>query len=279
MIECVPNFSEGRDLPVVRAIEAALTVPLLHSTSDADHNRTVLTFAGDRDAVEQAAFRAIEKAVELIDIRRHEGVHPRTGAADVVPFIPLSGSTLVECAEAARHFGKRVWGELRVPVYFYEAAAVREQCVRLENVRRLASTLPPDVGDGVHPTAGVCIIGARKFLIAWNINLRTTDVRVAREIASAIRESNGGFPAVKALGLALPERGQVQVSMNLVDFERTALHTVFDRVRELCRARGVEIEGSELIGMIPRAALDGSRGHDLRWLNFHPGGILENMIV
>lgn len=283
IVECVPNFSEGRDPLIVngiaRAIDETPRLRLLDKTSDPDHNRSVFTFAGDPDAVGAAAFEAVRVAAGTIDITRHAGVHPRLGAADVVPFVPVHAVSLRDCASFARSVGARIWRELGVPVYLYEAAALRPECRRLENVRRLARAgLAPDFGEGRHPTAGACVVGARKFLIAWNINLRTTDVFAAREIARAIRESNGGLPAVKALGLPLASRGEVQVSMNLVDFETTPLHVVFDAVAEECTRRGIEIAGSELIGMIPAAALEGSRGHNLHWLNLRPELVLENCL-
>jgi glutamate formiminotransferase len=283
IIECVPNFSEGRDPVIVSAIGRAVSaVPgaaLLDTTSDQDHNRSVLTFAGVPDAVINAAFETVREAAARIDLTRHAGVHPRVGVADVVPLVPVEGITLDECAALARLLGKRLWGELRIPVYLYEAAALRPETRRLENVRKLAPAgLAPDFGEGRHPTAGASVVGARKFLIAWNINLRTTDVAFARRIAREIRASSGGMPAVKSIGLPLESRGQVQVSINLVDFEQTPLYAVFDAVKERCDAAGVEVAGSELIGMIPDAALRSSAGHDLRWENFRPELVLENRL-
>ena len=276
-VECVPNFSEGRDPMVVSGIgEAVRSVEdarLLDTTSDADHNRSVLTFIGPAAAVGEAAFRAVRAAAERIDLSKHAGVHPRLGAADVVPFVPPV------CADLAHAVGERIWDELRIPVYFYEAAARRAECARLENVRRLApGGLKPDVGEGRHPTAGVCVVGARKFLVAWNINLRSKDVSVAKNIAREIRESSGGLAAVKAIGLPLVTRGEVQVSINLVDFERTPLWVVFDAVARRCAARGIEIAGSELIGMIPEEALESSGGHDLRWMNLRPELVLPSLV-
>lgn len=282
-VECVPNFSEGRDPVIVeriaQAVERTREALLLDRTSDPDHNRSVLTFAGSPEGVVNAAVAAVAQAVASIDITRHAGVHPRLGAADVVPFVPVEGLTLPHCAELARTAGQRIWDELRVPVFLYEAAALRPECNRLENVRRLAPEgLVPDIGSGRHPTAGACVVGARKFLIAWNINLRSRDLDFARATARDIRESSGGLSAVKALGLPLESRGEVQVSINLVDFEVTPLHVVFDAVARRCKAEGVEIAGSELIGMIPAAALDASRGHDLHWLNMRPELVIENRL-
>ena len=283
IVECVPNFSEGRDPLIVNGIARAIAespyVRLLDATSDPDHNRSVLTFAGNPEAVAKAAFEAVRIAAATIDISRHAGVNPRLGSEDVVPFVPVDAISLQNCATIARAVAHRIWSELKIPIYLYEAAALRPECKRLENVRKLAPQgLPPDIGEGRHPTAGACVVGARKFLIAWNINLRSTDLNAAQTIARQIRESSGGLKAVKALGLPLESRGEVQVSINLVDFETTPLHTVFDAVAEECRKRGIEIAGSELIGMVPAAALEASRGHDLRWLNLRPELVLENSL-
>lgn len=279
-VECVPNFSEGRDPATVNAIAHAVRntpgARLLDQTSDPDHNRSVLTFLGSPAAIVEAAVAAVRQAVESIDLTRQTGVHPRLGAADVVPFVPVDAITLEACAALAHETGRRIWDELRVPVYFYEAAALRPECRRLESVRKLAPTgLPPDLGTHPHPTAGSCVVGARKFLIAWNINLRSTNLAAAREIAREIRESSGGFPAVKALGLPLESRHQVQVSINLTDFEATPMHIVFEAVAARCRGFGIEIAGSELIGMIPPAALAISEGHNLHWENLTPQRILS----
>ena len=284
IVECVPNFSEGRDSAIIaslgHAVESTPGAFLLDVTWDIDHNRSVLTFAGSPSAVAAAAFDAVKVAAGLIDLTGHSGVHPRLGAADVIPFVPVSGVTLDACAEMARTTGRRIWEELRIPVYLYESAALRPECARLENVRKLAAAgLAPDFGERRHPTAGVCVVGARKFLIAWNINLLTSDVSVARAIAREIRESSGGFPGVKAKGFPLRSRAQVQVSINLVDFERTPLHVVFDAVAEKCKALGIAIAGSELIGMIPAAALAASpAAHDLKWENLRPDLVLENRL-
>lgn len=283
IVECVPNFSEGRDRTVIAALEQSVRdvrgVHLLNSTSDADHNRSVLTFAGDPAAVSEAAFASVAAAVARIDLAKHEGVHPRVGAADVVPFVPIEGVALEDCAALAHTAGERIWNELRVPVFFYEAAAKRPECARLENIRRRANTdLPPDIGQGRHPTAGYCVVGARNFLIAWNIILQSNDLAAAKSIANEIRESSGGLPAVKALGLELASQGKVQVSMNLVDFRRTPLHAAFDAVRRAAEKRGIQIEGSELIGLIPQAALDLSKGHDFRWINMRSDLILETCL-
>jgi len=283
IVECVPNFSEGRDPKIVASIAQAVTnvkgAWLLDTTSDPDHNRSVLTFAGSPEGVVQAALGATRAALEGIDLTKHSGVHPRVGAADVIPIVPVCGISLERCIDLARGLAQRIWNDLRVPVFLYEAAALSEDRRRLENVRRLARAgAHPDIGEGRHPTAGASVVGVREFLIAWNINLRTQDVEFARKVAREIRESSGGFPCVKALGLRLESRGETQVSINLTDFRRTPLYVVFDAVAERCRAAGVEIAGSELIGMIPEAALEASRGHDLRWLNLRPELVLERRL-
>ncbi len=283
IVESVPNFSEGRDPVIIAEIaQAASGVEgawLLDTTSDPDHNRAVLTVAGAPASVVAAVLAAVSAAVRRIDLTRHAGVHPRIGAADVVPFVPVRDVSLEDCAALARAAAGRIWRELRVPVFLYEAAALNHDRLRLENVRRLAlAGAAPDIGEARHPTAGAAVVGAREFLIAWNINLRTTDLGFARRAARAIRESGGGLPAVKALGLPLESRGETQVSINLTDFRRTPLHVVFGAVSALCRGANVEVAGSELIGMIPQAALDISSGHDLRWLNLRPELVLENRL-
>jgi glutamate formiminotransferase len=286
LIECVPNFSEGQDAGVVAGIgEAIASIPgvrVLRSEMDPDHNRSVITFAGPRERVGEAAFAAIRTAVERIDLRRHSGVHPRMGAADVTPFVPLSGATLADCVEIARRTGERVWNELGVPVYFYEAAARSPERAPLQNVRRGGfehPALEPDLGGpALHPSAGACIIGARKFLIAFNVNLKTDDVDVARQIARKIRASSGGLPALKAIGVALASRGMVQVSMNLTDFERTPLDVVLGAVRAGAAAHHVEIAGVQYIGLVPRKAIEDAASRDAEWLRFDAGLILENRL-
>lgn len=272
IIECVPNFSEGRDRSKVNAIAAAIGgvagLAVLDCHIDPDHNRSVVTLAGAPEAVAEGAFRGIAKAAELIDLRTHAGVHPRVGAADVVPLVPVEGSTLGECARLAESLGRRVWNELAIPVYFYEACATRPDRKRLENVRKgrletLAAEMPdhrPDIGGpAFHPTAGATIVGARGFLVAYNIDLRTEDVERARAIARAVRASSGGLPGVKAMGLYLPSRRCAQVSMNLTDFRLTPPEAVFHAVRAEAARLGVELAAGELIGLVPRAALDAGR--------------------
>jgi len=294
MIECVPNVSEGRNTVVVDAIVAVITaVPgilLLHRTSDPDHNRSVITFAGPEEAVLEAAVRAAIKSAETIDLTQHKGVHPRLGALDVLPFVPLGDTALSTCVDIAHRAGKRIWLEAGVPVYFYEAAARQPGRMRLEDVRRgqfeglrrevvLDETKQPDLGGPtLHPTAGAVIVGARKFLIAFNINLYTADLSVAKDIAKAVRTSSGGFPAVKALGFALPSRGKVQVSMNLTDFDQTPLHVVYQAVVRLAAERGVEVAESELIGLIPRRALEQAAAGLLQLSGFNPQRVIETRL-
>ena len=294
LIECVPNFSEGRDLARVAQIEEAIaavaSVHVLHCTSDPDHNRTVITFAGDRPGVIEASIRGAQKAAQLIDLNQHRGVHPRVGALDVLPFVPLRDARMADCVDIAREAGARIWAELGIPVFFYQAAATRSDRVQLEDVRRgqfeglreavLADPgKQPDIGGpGLHPTAGAVITGARKLLIAWNINLKSTDLELAKSIARRVRASGGGFPAVKALGLPLESQGMVQVSMNLTDFEQTAVHDVYSEVWRLAAARGVEIASSELIGLIPRAALEAAAAGLLKLSDFHARRVLENCL-
>ena len=295
IIECVANFSEGRDASRVDALVSAIRsisgVVLLDREMDADHNRSVLTFVGEPERVAEAAFLAVQKAVELIDLTRHSGVHPRIGAADVVPFVPVEGVTLEECVRLAEGVGERIWKTLRVPVYLYEAAARRPDRVNLENIRRgqfegvreEVKTNPdrlPDFGEAsLHPTAGATVVGARKFLIAYNINLDTPDVEVAKKIAKTIRFSSGGFRYVKAMGVPLASRNVAQVSMNLTDFEQTPVHRVFEAVRSEAERYGVSVVGSEIVGLIPKKALEMTAEFYLRAENFNPGLVLENRIA
>src|SRR5918911_1603227 len=247
IVECVPNFSEGRKpetvARLVEVIESVADVLVLDTHSDPDHNRSVITFVGAPGAAVEAAVRAAALAVELIDLRAHAGVHPRLGALDVLPFVPVRGVTLADCVRLAHEAGARIARELAVPVYFYEAAAQRPDRVNLEDVRRkgfeelraeigLNAERAPDVGAArVHETAGAVVVGARPFLIAYNVNLHTQDVAIARRIARAVRGRDAGLRYLKALGFALPERGLTQVSMNLVRFEQTTLHHAFEAVR------------------------------------------------
>lgn len=295
LIECVPNFSEGRDLAKVDAIVAAMSgvagAWVLDRTSDADHNRSVVTLAGEPEAVAEAALRGTGKAAKIIDLTRQTGVHPRIGATDVIPFVPLEGASMAECAALARRTGRELWDRYRIPVYFYEAAATRPERVHLENVRkgqfeglreealRSPSRAPDIGGPGLHPTAGATAVGARKVLIAYNVYLDSRDAAIAKAIARVIRTSGGGLPCLKAMGVAIESRGAAQVTMNLTDFETTPLHTVFEAVRAEAARRGCKITGSEIIGLVPGRAIEASLGHDLQLENFSPDRILENRLA
>jgi len=263
LVECVPNFSEGRRLDVVNAIAEAIHsagVHLLHQTSDADHNRSVITFAGEPDAVLEAAFRGIAAAAQHIDMDQHSGAHPRIGAADVVPFVPLAGATLADCIDLARRLGQRVGDELNIPVFLYEAAATAPERKSLADVRRgeyeglkAQASLQADYGAAQVGKAGATAIGARLPLIAYNVYLNTDDITIARKIALTIRQSSGGLMHVKALGLLV--QGQAQVSMNLTDHQRTGIPQVMEMIRSEARRYGVAVVRSELIGLMPQAAL------------------------
>ena len=294
LVECVPNFAEGRDLSKVDAIAATIRqvsgVFLLAQESDADHNRSVITLAGDPEAIVEAAVRAVGKAAELIDLTRQTGAHPRIGATDVVPFIPLEGVSLEDCVILAKKAGSEIWERYRIPIYFYEAAAQRPDRVNLENIRRgqfegLRDEVlrnpdrAPDVGDArLHPTAGATVVGARKFLIAYNINLNTPDVAIAKKIAKTIRFSSGGLPFVKAMGVDLRARNLAQVSMNLTDFEQTPIGFVFETVKREAERYGVGIVGSEIVGLIPRRAIEMTAESYLKVENFSSAQVLENRL-
>jgi glutamate formiminotransferase len=283
-IECVPNFSDGRDPAVAAALRAAIEgtpgVRLLGWHSDPDHHRSVATFAGAPEAVEEAAFRAIARAAERIDLRKHAGAHPRLGATDVCPFVPLEPGGMPRCVRAAEIVGARVVAELGLPVYLYgEAARVPERralpAVRrggFEGLRTAVEQDParrPDLGPArLHPSAGAVALGARDFLVAFNVNLASRDLAVARAIARAIRESDGGLPGIRALGLELASQGCAQVSINLCDPRRTGLLAVFAEVERLAREAGTAIRGSELVGLAPRFALDASIARAVRLPDF-----------
>ena len=298
LIECVPNFSEGRDAgkveAIVRTLLAGPGVYLLDREMDADHNRSVITLVGARESIGEAALRGIGKAAELIDLNQHQGAHPRLGATDVVPFVPVSGVTLEDCVRIAEWVAEQAWRRYGVPTYLYEAAARTPERRNLENIRRGqfegvredVKTNPerrPDFGPepdraALHPTAGATVVGARKFLIAYNINLATPDVSLAKTIAKTIRASSGGLPCVKAMGVELKARQRAQVSMNLTDFETTPIGVVFDAVALQAATAGVGIEGSEIVGLIPQQALDEAAVHHLKVENFQPELILENRL-
>ena len=290
IVECVPNFSEGRRPEVVEAlIEVIAAVPgvtLLDHEMDADHNRSVLTFAGEPEPVIEAAVRVTQRAAERIDLTQHSGQHPRMGATDVVPFVPVDGVTLEECAEFARVAGRRI-GELGIPVFLYEAAATRPDRVTLSDVRRgefegLRERIgrdpdrKPDFGpERIHPTAGATAVGARRFLVAFNANLNTGDVRVAKAVAAAIREQSGGLKNVRALGFSIEGGRRAQVSMNLVNTEATPIHRVLALIRDEAARRGAAISGCEVVGLIPEAAMLDAAEHALQLENFRRDQVLE----
>ncbi len=269
IIECVPNFSEGRDIRHVESIVSAMRVDgvsLLDWSLDTDHNRSVVTIAGPPAAVIESAVRGAGRAAELIDLTKQEGVHPRIGAADVIPFVPVAGVKLEQCVMFARQAGLEIWRRYNVPVYFYEAAAARPDRANLENVRRGqfeglrdavrkdASRRPDLGGPGLHPTAGASVVGARKFLIAYNIYLDSSDVSIARAIAREVRAASGGLKGIKALGVLA--HGRAQLTMNITDFEATPVSRVYDKVSRLAaRHKTAPVEG-EVIGLIPEAACE-----------------------
>jgi glutamate formiminotransferase len=284
MLECVPNFSEGRDEGAVRAIADAIAgapgVLLLGSESDADHNRSVITFAGSPDAVVEGAVRGVGKAAELIDLSAHQGVHPRVGAADVIPFIPLDGSAMDDAVVAAHRAGEEIWRRFQIPIYFYEYAARNPARRRLEKVRKPGfDGAPPDIGAvAAHATAGASMVGARGILIAYNVQLATRDAAVAQAIARKIRESSGGFRYVKAIGLYLASHDCAQVSMNLTNFAETPLDRVYDAIASAARDLGTEAVRGEIIGFIPRRAYEMAPEFFRHAENFSESRILETRI-
>ena len=295
IVECVPNFSEGRDPRLIDRIASAIdSVPgvgILHRAMDPDHHRTVITFVGDREGVAEGALRAMGRAAELIDLNRHSGVHPRIGATDVVPFVPVRGVTLRDCALIAQAVGQEACRRFGIPVYLYGDAARQPQRTRLENVRRgqfegLRSELAgptrrrPDFGGpGLHPTAGATAVGARKFLIAYNVNLVTPDVRLASQIARKIRSSSGGLPQVKAIGVSLKTRDQAQVSVNLTDFEVSSIQGVFQAVFREAERLGTQVTDSEIVGLVPKKALPPSFQSSLQLKDFRTDLVFENRLA
>lgn len=275
VVECVPNFSEGRDVKHIEAILGAMCVKgvrLLDYSMDADHNRSVVTIAGTPAAVVESAVRGVGKACELIDLTRQQGVHPRIGAADVIPFVPISGLKLEQCVLLARQAGQEIWHRFGVPVYFYEAAAARPDRANLDDVRRgqfeglrdvvrkEAARRPDLGGPGLHPTAGACAVGARKFLVAYNLYFDSSDVAVVRAIAREIRADSGGLRGVKAMGVLA--HGRAQLSMNITDFESTPISQVYEAVSRLAfRHKASPVEG-EVIGLVPEAACE----RDSEWM-------------
>jgi glutamate formiminotransferase len=293
LIECVPNFSEGRRTAVVETIAAAARavpgVSVLDVNMDPDHNRSVITMVGPPASIEEAAFRVTECAARQIDLNEHRGEHPRIGATDVVPFIPLEGATMADCIALARKVGKRIGEELSIPVYLYEEAATRPGRRNLADVRRgeyerlrdEIATNPdrePDFGPRRLGPAGATAVGARFFLIAFNVNLGTTDLGIAKAIARAVRHSSGGLRYVKALGIPLEHRDIVQVSMNLTDFRRTPVHRVFEMVRREAARYGVPVINSEIIGLLPQQALLDAAAYYLQIEDFSADRVLENRL-
>jgi glutamate formiminotransferase len=294
LVECVPNFSEGRKTETLerltQSIETVETACVLDTHMDADHNRSVITFVATPEMIVEAASRAVALATELIDMRLHSGQHPRLGATDVLPFVPLRGVTMSDCIELAHRAGARIGSELGIPVYFYERAALKPDRVNLEDVRRGALELlrdeiavdpkrAPDMGPlSVHESAGAIAIGARPFLIAFNVNLRSNDVTIARKIARAVRARHGGLPFVKALGFELRTRGLVQVSMNLVNYEVTGLQQAYEAVRDQAESFGVGVVGAEIVGLVPENALDKSAEYFRKLENFSKDKILESRL-
>lgn len=292
IVECVPNFSEGQRKEVIDQIVAAITsvpdVIVLDVEADPDHNRSVITFVGEPAAVEEAAFRSIAKAAELIDMRQHKGKHPRMGAADVVPFVPLRGVTMQDCVEMARRLGKRVGEELGIPVYLYEEAATRPERRNLSDIRRgeyekIAEEMgkvperEPDFGPARMGSAGATAIGARPPLVAFNVYLNTSNVEIAKAIAKAVRHSSGGLRYIKALGLLV--EGRAQISMSVTDFHGTPLLRVLDLIRSEAARWGVSVTESEIVGLVPEDALLDAAVAALQLHRFKKDQILENRIM
>jgi glutamate formiminotransferase/glutamate formiminotransferase/formiminotetrahydrofolate cyclodeaminase len=295
LVECVPNFSEGRKIETVQrlaeTIQSVATACVLDTHLDPDHNRSVITFVAAPEMVVEAAFRAVSLASELIDMRRHQGVHPRLGATDVLPFIPIKGVTMEDCVVLAHTSGELIARELSIPVFFYERASLRPDRINLEDVRRGALESlrdqiavdpgrAPDVGPlMVHESAGAVAVGARPFLIAFNVNLNTRDVLVARAIARVVRARHGGLPFVKALGFELSTRGLVQVSMNLVNYEATGMIQAYNAVRDEAGRLGVEIFSTEIVGLVPEKALDINAEYFKKLENFSEDKVFEHRLL
>ena len=295
LIECVPNFSEGRRQDVIDEIvncfKGKRGVYLLDHRADEDHNRLVISLVGVPAPIQDALLEATKVALKHIDMNAHQGGHPRIGAVDVVPFTPIKGISMEECIALAHNFGERYYKETGIPVYFYEDAAKRPERKRLEVIRKgqyevlkdEAKTNPdrkPDIGEAcLHPTAGATVIGARKFLVAFNVNLNTTDINIAKKIANTVRASSGGFCHVKGIGLALEERGITQVSMNLVDYEKNSLYRVLEMIRMEAKRWGVQVIETEVYGMIPVNAILESAAYYLQIADFDPAQVLELQLL
>jgi glutamate formiminotransferase len=294
IVWCVPNFSEGRREDVIEKIAAEVAavegVKLLGTDPDPDHNRVVVSFVGTRAGVAEAAFRATSRARELIDLNDHEGEHPRMGATDVVPFVPVQGVTTADCVELAKEVGERIGNELDIPVFLYEKAATRPERENLAKVRKgqfeglrdLIGKDPdraPDYGpDAIHPTAGAVAVGARMPLIAYNVNLGTDDIKIAKDIAKSVRQISGGFRYVKAMGFELKDRGIVQVSMNLVNYKASPIHRVQETIRREAARYGVAVVGAEVVGLLPMEALVEAAKWYLQLEDFQDDQVLENRI-
>jgi len=291
IMECVPNFSEGRDKDIVHQIAEAVSriegIRVLDVNMDPDHNRSVVTFMSTTEIIEEGARAACNRAVQLIDMTQQQGVHPRIGAVDVVPFVPLEGATMKDAVTIAHRFGHTFAERNGVPVYFYGEAALEGKRTKLAAIRRCRyenlcdkvcdPDWCPDAGPAeFNAKSGATCVGARKPLVAFNVNLDTDDIGIAKTIAVSIRESSGGLPCVQAIGVALESRGIVQVSMNLVDYDVTPPRRVFDIIRKKASTQGVEVLESELIGLIPRNALKGTTADDLMLPDFGPERIIEN---
>ncbi len=294
IVWCVPNFSEGRRQDVIDQIAGEVAavdgVKLLGADADPDHNRVVVSFVGKRAPVAEASFRAVAMAKELIDLNQHTGEHPRMGATDVLPFVPVQGASMADCVELAKEVGQRIGEELGIPVYLYEKAATRPDRENLANVRKgqfeglreLIGKDPdrtPDFGpERIHPTAGALAVGARMPLVAYNVNLGTDDVRVAKDVAKAVRHISGGFRFVKAMGFEIKDRGIVQVSMNLVNYEKSPIHRVQEAIRREAARYGVPVVGAEVVGLVPMKALVEVAKWYLQLEDFEDGQVLENRI-
>lgn len=293
IVQCVPNISEGRRLDVVEKILDQVRqtegVQLLDYSSDHDHNRTVITYLGSLSSVQEASLKLVAEAVKLIDMEQHQGAHPRIGAVDVIPFIPIEGITMKECVQGAEDLGRRINQELGVPVYLYGEAAKVANRKNLSNIRKgqyegLKEAIKqagrqPDFGEArLHSSAGATVVGARMPLVAFNVNLGTDRIEVANQIARAVRESNGGFKNVKGMGVVLEERGQVQVSMNLENYQTTPIYRVLETIRREAARYGVPIVGSELVGLVPQQALLDVANWYLQLEDFQATQVLENRL-
>ncbi len=295
IVECIPNFSEGRRTEVVDQIVSAIkSTPgavLLDRESDPNHNRSVVTFVAPPDRVVESAVAAAKRAAELIDLNKHTGEHPRMGSTDVIPFVPVAGVTMDDCVALARACGERLWSDLGIPVYLYEKAATRPERENLATVRKgqfegirdqitSSEARRPDFGEArVHPTAGITAVGARPPLIAYNVNLQTSDAEIANKIARAVRHQSGGLRYVKALGFELKDRGIVQVSMNMVNYEGTPLFRVFEMIKREAARYGVAVVGSEIVGLVPQRALNSVADFYLQLEKFSEDQILEHRLA